>query len=140
MMGGLAAEGKFAGLLSCPAVGGLVLPTPVREASSRWSHWEERGWEPGGKNRRGIDLTGEPRDRETVQTDGDRTYRCGGTWRLQRETATRVEADVHTWVDRGGTERQMSGQQRNQSVLENGMDSRALYLTCTPTLPASSAP
>lgn len=28
MMGGLASEGKFAGLLSCPGVGGLVLHYP----------------------------------------------------------------------------------------------------------------
>lgn len=100
MMGGLAAEGKFAGLLSCPEVGGLVLHCP---SEGSFKQVESLGGEGVGTWREkqgGIDLTGEPRDRETVQTDGDRTYRCGGTWRLQRETATRVEADVHTWVDR----------------------------------------
>lgn len=137
MMGGLAAEGKFAGPPLLPwagradaalSQGGRLRAGGVsgRRGVGTWR--EKRGW--GGA---GIDLTGA--QREAVQTDGNRTYRCGGTWRLQREAASSRERDTHVGGQRRDRETDAWTAAESECPRRTAWTPRALSIS--PALPPS---
>lgn len=131
-MGGLVAEGKFAGPPVLPW-GGLGGSAPPCEGLSRWGHCEERGWGPGGRDTVGSGLTGEPgdstesADRQTGSADMETHRDCRRRWQMG-DTDGQTEKN-----------RRVGQAAESDSVLENIVDSGHLSHPLS-LLPTSSAP